>query len=192
MTPTFAIGDYVWTDTNNNGIPDAGEPGINGVTVTLRNTAGTVVGTTTTNSKGYYHFDNLPAGNYTEQFTAPTGSTFTAQTAGTDVKLDSNPNSVGLTGTIVLALPAGGNNVTASIPGDNVTATYIDRTIDAGIIGQVVSTTTATTTTGSGGGLAYTGFNLASKLWSAFVLVMAGALVLLLARRRRSDNVRHH
>jgi hypothetical protein len=31
--PTGAIGDFVWQDTNHNGIQDAGEPGINGVTV---------------------------------------------------------------------------------------------------------------------------------------------------------------
>ena len=32
------IGDFVWNDTNGNGIQDAGEPGISGVTVTLSGT----------------------------------------------------------------------------------------------------------------------------------------------------------
>ncbi|RMG86806.1 MAG: hypothetical protein D6714_03535, partial [Bacteroidetes bacterium] len=34
------IGDYVWEDTNGNGIQDAGEPGISGVIITLTGTTG--------------------------------------------------------------------------------------------------------------------------------------------------------
>jgi len=64
----FAIGDYVWTDTNRNGVQDAGEPPIAGVIVTLKNAAGNVVGTTTTDINGVYHFDQLAAGSYTEGY----------------------------------------------------------------------------------------------------------------------------
>ncbi|MBK9151777.1 MAG: hypothetical protein IPM26_12630 [Saprospiraceae bacterium] len=34
------IGDFVWDDKNANGVQDAGEPGIPGLTVTLSGTAG--------------------------------------------------------------------------------------------------------------------------------------------------------
>ncbi len=52
------IGNRIWNDTNTNGIQDAGESGINAVTVNLYNSAGTQVGTTTTNASGEYYFNN--------------------------------------------------------------------------------------------------------------------------------------
>ncbi|MFY9821172.1 MAG: SdrD B-like domain-containing protein [Thermoanaerobaculia bacterium] len=61
---TGSVGDRVWLDSNGNGIQDAGEAGINGVTVELLNAANTVVGTTTTSGDGNYTFSNLSAGNY--------------------------------------------------------------------------------------------------------------------------------
>jgi SdrD B-like domain len=51
------IGNMVWNDANNNGIQDAGETGINGVTVELYNGA-TKVGTATTNASGNFYFNN--------------------------------------------------------------------------------------------------------------------------------------
>src|SRR5439155_1097798 len=49
--PTGQIGDFVWNDLNDNGVQDAGEPGIAGLTVTL---SGTSSGTTVTNASGGY------------------------------------------------------------------------------------------------------------------------------------------
>ena len=45
---TGAIGDLVWNDQNRNGIQDVGEPGVNSVTVTLRDAGNTVLATTAT------------------------------------------------------------------------------------------------------------------------------------------------
>jgi hypothetical protein len=56
---TAAIGDKVWLDKNANGVQDAGEAGIAGVTVKLLDSTGTVVGTTTTDANGNYQFSNL-------------------------------------------------------------------------------------------------------------------------------------
>lgn len=57
-----ALGDRVWRDIDADGIQDAGETGIAGVTVTLTitypNNVTTTV-TTVTNSDGYYSFENL-------------------------------------------------------------------------------------------------------------------------------------
>ncbi|WP_397446183.1 SdrD B-like domain-containing protein [Polaribacter sp. R77954] len=65
---TGSIGDTVWFDTNANGTQEAGEPGLQGATVTLD--PGTPADasddtTTTTDANGNYLFSNLPAGNYT-------------------------------------------------------------------------------------------------------------------------------
>ena len=56
-----SIGDFIWNDANNNGIQDAGEPGISGVTVNLYDASGTtLIATTTTDANGFYRFINLP------------------------------------------------------------------------------------------------------------------------------------
>ena len=60
-----SIGDRVWLDTNGDGVQDAGETGIAGVTVELRDASGTVIATTTTGADGEYLFDGLAAGTYT-------------------------------------------------------------------------------------------------------------------------------
>ncbi len=67
MTPTWdaglyqtaSLGDFVWNDLNANGIQEAGEPGINGVTVELFNGSGVSQGTTTTAGGGLYSFTGL-------------------------------------------------------------------------------------------------------------------------------------
>ncbi len=59
------IGDLVYVDLNGNGVWDAGEPGIPGVTVALLDGAGKVIATTTTDPNGQYLFAGLPAGTYT-------------------------------------------------------------------------------------------------------------------------------
>ncbi len=75
------IGDLVFNDVNNNGVQDPGETtGVGGVTVTLRNQAGAVVATTTTNPAGNYQFPNVTPGNYTVTATAPVGSRITTTT----------------------------------------------------------------------------------------------------------------
>jgi hypothetical protein len=51
------IGNRVWTDTDRDGIQDAGETGISGLTVDLYE-GSTKVGTTTTDANGEYYFNN--------------------------------------------------------------------------------------------------------------------------------------
>jgi fimbrial isopeptide formation D2 family protein len=78
------ISGTVFRDDNRNGTQTAGEPGIQGVTVELRdgngnpidsdpNTAGVQPTTATTLADGSYTFQNLPAGNYQVVETQPTG-----------------------------------------------------------------------------------------------------------------------
>ncbi|MCI0685450.1 MAG: carboxypeptidase regulatory-like domain-containing protein, partial [Gemmataceae bacterium] len=59
LTPTcHIISGFVYQDANNNGIFDAGELPIANSPIQLRNAAGQVVGSTTTNAQGYYEFDH--------------------------------------------------------------------------------------------------------------------------------------
>ncbi|MCB9296617.1 MAG: hypothetical protein H6559_26410 [Lewinellaceae bacterium] len=53
------MGDFVWSDTDADGIQDAGEPGIGGVTVNLRTAAARFLASTTTAPDGSYSFTNL-------------------------------------------------------------------------------------------------------------------------------------
>jgi hypothetical protein len=50
------IGNLVFTDTDADGVQDAGETGIAGITVELHNAAGTLIGRTTTDANGNYAF----------------------------------------------------------------------------------------------------------------------------------------
>lgn len=69
--PQVQVGDYVWKDLNGNGIQDAGEPGIDGVVLTLSDESGNPVtdvfnnpvGPVTTEAGGHYVFPNLPIGH---------------------------------------------------------------------------------------------------------------------------------
>ena len=70
---TASVGDRVWNDADGDGVQDAGETGINGVTVQLLNSGGTVIATTTTSGDGNYTFGNLTAGSYSVRVTAPAG-----------------------------------------------------------------------------------------------------------------------
>ena len=60
-----SIGDTVWNDQNGDGIQDPGEPGIDGVTVTLFDASGTEIASQVTANGGQYLFEDLPAGDYT-------------------------------------------------------------------------------------------------------------------------------
>jgi hypothetical protein len=61
---TGSIGDRVWKDSDADGVQDSGEAGLNGVTVQLLNSGGTVLATQTTSGNGNYLFSGLAAGTY--------------------------------------------------------------------------------------------------------------------------------
>ena len=130
-TTRAALGNYVWLDDDGDGIQDAGEQGVPGVTVTLYRPGfgldgiasnaddALPVATMITDQNGKYLFDNLEAGTYEVLFTTiPGGLTFTQQNTpgdnGDNTNSDANP-ATGRTTGIALA------------------ASEVDLTIDAGL-----------------------------------------------------------
>ena len=69
---TGSIGDRLWVDFNNNGVQDVGEAGLNGVTVSLLDGGGNVIGSQVTAGDGNYTFGNLPGGSYAVRVEAAT------------------------------------------------------------------------------------------------------------------------
>ena len=100
---TNGIGDRVWHDLDGNGEQDGGEPGIENVTVILRDSIGTQLDQKTTDSVGHFAFADLAAGSYFLEFTAPAGFAFTAADQGIDNALDSDPGADGTTPTFSFA-----------------------------------------------------------------------------------------
>jgi serine-aspartate repeat-containing protein C/D/E len=85
-----SIGDRVWNDFNRNSIQDAGEPGVGGVTVQLKDCSGNVLQNTTTNNSGLYRFNNLSTGCYTIGVILPNGFVYSLFKQGANNNLDSD------------------------------------------------------------------------------------------------------
>ena len=60
VLPKVSVGDYVWVDSNRDGIQDEGEPGIPGVVLDLYGPDGKKIGSTITDKNGNYLFKDLP------------------------------------------------------------------------------------------------------------------------------------
>ncbi|MBJ8113746.1 RICIN domain-containing protein [Bacillus cereus group sp. N6] len=66
-----SVGDLVWEDSNQNGLQDAGEKGIEGITIELYRADGSKVGEQKTDSNGFYQFNALQEGDYFAHIVIP-------------------------------------------------------------------------------------------------------------------------
>jgi hypothetical protein len=122
---TAGLGDYVWFDSNANGLQDSGEVGVGGVTVDLLNATGSsILATTTTNGSGGYYFSGLAAGTYEVKFVAPTSDKYTVAGAGLNPAINSSANAT--------------TGVTAPV---TLTAGQINNNVDAGLVASTSGTT---------------------------------------------------
>jgi hypothetical protein len=95
---TATIGNFVWSDIDRDGIQDAGEGGISGVSVELWNSARTIrYGASTTNAEGKYGVVARGTDTYRVRFIKPAGPTsFSPKDAGGDDARDSDAIASGV------------------------------------------------------------------------------------------------
>jgi hypothetical protein len=109
-----SISNFVWEDLDGDGEQDAGEPGLNGVDITINdevlggpppfqvNGTTAYVAMTTSGGGGNYIFDNLPPGTYKLTFTPSSPDYFYTEqdAAGVSDDDDSDVNLMGMTAQI--------------------------------------------------------------------------------------------
>ncbi|CAH0996164.1 hypothetical protein EMA8858_02294 [Emticicia aquatica] len=111
--PYGSIGDFVWNDSNNNGLQDGSESGIGGVIIELYASSdiglpiGSALKKDTTDSQGKYLFSKLLAGNYVVKVitsSIPANTQLSSkQDVGSNDLIDSDFNaSTGLSDKIVI------------------------------------------------------------------------------------------
>ncbi|PWK77486.1 SdrD B-like protein [Lentzea atacamensis] len=161
VPPTNRVGDLVWYDNNSNGVQDAGEPGVPNLPVFLQDGSGKPVAQTTTDKDGKYLFTDLPDGEYKVCFNADPR---TGLVAGRQL---TKPH-VGDDGKDSDANPATGCTHVVKLGKDK----RVDLTLDAGLLPKPP--------------LASTGAAVWALLGSGLALLLAGAFMTLVARRRRS------
>ena len=86
------IGDFAFIDLNRNGIQEAGDVGLENVSVKLLNMEGEIIEEQLTDFDGFYLFDNLRSGQYIVEFGTPENYAVTLPQRGTDEELDSDIN----------------------------------------------------------------------------------------------------
>lgn len=66
-----SVGDLVWEDFNQNGVQDAGEKGIEGITIELYRADGSKISEQKTDQNGFYQFNALSEGDYFAHIVIP-------------------------------------------------------------------------------------------------------------------------
>ena len=89
-TPPGSLRGMTWFDANQNGIREAEDSSMPGVTVSLYSADGTLLVTTITGPDGQYAFINLSPGDYYVRFVTPDGYYATPANQGADDSVDSD------------------------------------------------------------------------------------------------------
>ena len=143
-----SLGDRIWHDFNANGIQDAGEPGISGVTVYLTDSSGSRILLNglpvqrTTDNNGFYSFTGLTPSSYGIEVIRPSSDfAFSSKREGSDAALDSDLNAAGKSDPVALISGGGESSIDGGLfklasLGDRVWAdTNANGIQDAGEVG---------------------------------------------------------
>jgi hypothetical protein len=186
-TQSVSVGDYVWLDSNKDGIQDAAEKGIPGVTLVLTgpngavtDLAGHAVGPTVTDADGHYTFGNLPVLQAGQHYTVTIDQAASSKALGT--LKPTIPNAAG---------PASDSSTGSASSGDLLTNGARDATLDFGFVAVELPTLPLPggehATPPAPGQLAYTGSEIPFPgIGAAALLLVAGIASVLLARRAGS------
>ncbi len=94
LTDEGCVGDFAWQDLDGNGVQDAGEPGLAGVTFLLRHgTTSGLVAVAVSDTSGRYMFSAIPDGIYYIEVIPPQLFNVTTMDAGGDDARDSDFDS---------------------------------------------------------------------------------------------------
>ncbi len=98
------VGNFIWEDLDADGLQDPNEPGVQGVVVSLFdcNDLNTPLFTTSTDSSGFYNFNNITPGEYQLFFELPYGYNFTTPNSGNNSNTDSDANIEGWTSCLLI------------------------------------------------------------------------------------------
>ncbi|MCF6278433.1 MAG: hypothetical protein L3J16_06780, partial [Anaerolineales bacterium] len=80
----LVLGNFIWLDSNANGVQDIDERGVGGVCVNLLDGAGKKIAQTSSDSNGYYGFNVSAGEQYQIEFVRPPEMTFTTQDEGNE------------------------------------------------------------------------------------------------------------
>lgn len=181
---SVSVGDFVWLDSDRDGIQGAGEPGIRGVALTLTgptgepvtNVDGKPVGAVVTDADGHYTFDRLPLLSAGQHYTV-------------SIDRDASPDALsGLQPTIEGAGDRTNDSSTWRAESSDLTVNgQRDATLDFGFVAVELPTLPLPADPAGDAELAQTGIaNPASALAAALALLVAGAAGLLIRRIRRA------
>ncbi len=193
--PLITLGHTVWSDTNNNGIQDAGEPGIAGVTVLLFEDSDgdgvldpnkdTQIASTTTDEHGKYVFTNLLAGSYfvavpVDQFGH---GTLAGYSLSPGQSADPNDKQAGINdGVHVGGFITTGKPVNLAYGSEPSADGYANLTIDFGLYRPAAAEPTPGTP------LANTGQGIMNIVLASIGMMGAAAVVSFAAARRRKTS----
>jgi SdrD B-like domain/Domain of unknown function DUF11 len=179
------VSGLVWFDADDDGIQDAGEPGVAGVAVELvPSTPSGYSATTVTGADGRYLFSGVPTGSYLVRVTAPAGFTGWAKVdQGGNDAIDSDVSFIV------------GSNVSTRAgkaeTGAFVVAPGGSAVLDGGLVVEVLQVVVTTTTVPpvTASTLPFTGFEAGQTITLGLMALLAGGMFLLVGRRKDEEPV---
>jgi len=98
-----SIGNYVWLDSNRDGLQNKNELPLSNIVVKLFDSNNQEIASTKTDNSGKYLFPDVVVGNYYVTFSIPTGYSVTVKNSGEDKSKDSDADKGGKTDTFTLS-----------------------------------------------------------------------------------------